>query len=995
MRSVKNFTTVAILFALLILSHAATAQQSANTLLPGYWTLGINAGKAYQSSDVRSQSNGYGFGFTLGKNVYYQPGAPLSFDIRGRLLYARSFGLDAVRSYNIDKNSALNGSEDLNYLNYPEATGVTKGFVFQNHRTDLGELGLEAVLTLNKLKENTGIKVSLYGGAGLDYYNVKTDQADADGGEYFEEYAKLNDRAPTTQVLKNLKSAILDGNYETYADGFENGYGKIDFMPSLGAEVGFQVTPNFSIDFGHRLTFSGTDLLDGQQWSSDGNDLHHYTYAGLNFNINKQEKRMDPPVIRLIRPTEHTSTTRDPNLPVYATIENVNSGADVDFLVNGRPVSFNFNKEKFSSNVVLDAGQNEILISAQNLAGSDSKKLLVYLEDRVIVPPPPVVDNPVPVVYAPVVQITRPGIRNYTTENEKLSLEATVRNVDDKRDVEVWSNGRRVDFDFDSRRDLVRAELRLWEGENRIIVRAINAAGTAEDEVRVILENEIYLPEVQIERPDDRFETTHPTISVVAITQNVEQKRDLTLLVNGRALTYFDFNNGRVTAEVNLTEGYNTIAVEVRNLDGTDRDEVTVIYRKPAPQLHPPTVRITEPNDRLTVKTAVQKLRATITEVRDARDVTLTLNGRDLRNFTFRNGQLDVTLTLVEGNNVVRVGAVNADGRDEDFVNIRFEKAMPPLVSIIEPGNGTKARDIVIRFKANVKNVADSRDIRLTINGKEVRNFSFRNEILDGTLQLAEGKNRIVLKATNTDGSDEKSVDVYYIKPVPAPVVTITQPADGAKVTTEKVNLRATLKNVTNRADVTLTVNGRQSGSFDFNTKTGALSATVDLKTGRNELVVTGKNESGSAEDRVAVQLEIKFKTQTPQTPVVVNEKPEILNVNISQPTINPMDPQRARSILTATVKNVKSKNDLAFFVNEIAVTDFSFDENSGAFQAIFFVKQGKNTVRLRAANEAGFTEINEIVQLGEDPGSGDMKDKLKTEKVRTKASEPTVKGKN
>src|SRR5690606_17210641 len=171
----------------------------------------------------------------------------------------------------------------------------------------------------------------------------------------------------------------------------------------------------------------------------------------------------------------------------------------------------------------------------------------------------------------------------------------------------------------------------------------------------------------------------------------------------GRALTYFDFNNGRVTAEVNLTEGYNTIAVEVRNLDGTDRDEVTVIYRKPAPQLHPPTVHITEPNDRLTVKTAVQKLRATITEVRDARDVTLTLNGPDLRNFTVRNGQLDVTLTLVEGNNVVRVGAVNADGRDEDFVNIRFEKAMPPLVSIIEPGNGTKARDIVIRFKANVK----------------------------------------------------------------------------------------------------------------------------------------------------------------------------------------------------------------------------------------------------------------------------------------------------
>ena len=100
----KRLKEVYILI-LVLTSSMLYAQQLSNDLKPGYTTFGLNAGKAYQSSDVRATPDGFGFGMTLGKNLYYRPQAPLSFDIRSRFLYARSKGLDALRNYKIENNS--------------------------------------------------------------------------------------------------------------------------------------------------------------------------------------------------------------------------------------------------------------------------------------------------------------------------------------------------------------------------------------------------------------------------------------------------------------------------------------------------------------------------------------------------------------------------------------------------------------------------------------------------------------------------------------------------------------------------------------------------------------------------------------------------------------------------------------------------------------------------------------------------------------------------
>ncbi|MCB0642886.1 MAG: hypothetical protein KDC44_14655, partial [Phaeodactylibacter sp.] len=335
-----------LFYLLFFFSTSNTFAQFSTQFTNGYYTLGLNGGWSYQSSDVRANLNGFGLGLTLGRSLYHQPGSPVSFDLRGRFLYARQYGLDPTRSYDIGSNTALNGTQTLDYTQYPSDLNEPQGFVFQNHRTDVGELSLEAVLTANRLREQTGILASIYGGVGLDWYRTRIDQSDNLGQAYYKGYSDLGPETSKGAALKSLRNEVLDGIYETNADDFEN-YGKLGIMPSLGIELGYYLTPTFALTAGHRLTFAGTDLLDGQQWADNQNDLYHYTSLGLQWNIStgKSHTKGTKPGITLMEPDRNPSYTSDPNAFLRARIQHVNSSADVTLRLNGQPVNFTFNDE--------------------------------------------------------------------------------------------------------------------------------------------------------------------------------------------------------------------------------------------------------------------------------------------------------------------------------------------------------------------------------------------------------------------------------------------------------------------------------------------------------------------------------------------------------------------------------------------------------------------------------------------------------------------------
>ncbi|MEM8909767.1 MAG: hypothetical protein AAGD05_18105, partial [Bacteroidota bacterium] len=500
-----------------------------DTRSQGYWTFGLNGGLSYQQSDINARLNGYGVGLTLAKNLYYQPGAPFAFDLRGRALYSQSYGLDAERSYGILRNDAINGINN-GFVDYTK-NGGGPGFVFQNHKTHMGELGLEAVLTFNELREKTNVILSVFGGVGIDWYKTNLDQLDGTT-LYTDAYTSIDTMRSFSSIRQNLKNNILDGNYETNAA--EHGdFGRIGIMPSLGLELGYQLTPKFSIGLGHKVTFSGTDLLDGQKWNNDNlatnnNDIHHYTNLHLRWIVQPEEDRLSPPVIKIIEPFTNPHTTRDPNGFVRAKISNINSAMDVDFLVNGQARRFDYDRGYLNSSFLLEPGRNEVLITATNTAGQDQKKVLILYQEAVI--DDPIINDPTTPIEPPFVDITRPFNNSETVSDDRYRLEAEVRYVNRKRDINLRVNGRSIrDFRYSTSRGTLTADIRLKTGENRIDIEVRNQDGVAEDQAVIYLEEPYYeAPTVRITKPYDNPHYTEKSKEVLeAKIRNVNNAADI------------------------------------------------------------------------------------------------------------------------------------------------------------------------------------------------------------------------------------------------------------------------------------------------------------------------------------------------------------------------------------------------------------------------------------------------------------------------------------
>lgn len=1247
----KKICNLWTLLAAIFFVSTAGAQVSTYERTPGYYTFGINGGLSYQTGDVPTTLEGYGLGFTLAKNLYYQPGAILGFDVRGRALYAQTKGQDYLPSYGIRDNDALNGNINLDYT----TEGGGPGFVFQNNKTDQVELGIEGVIHLNKLRERTNVNVSLFGGIGLDWYNVKTDQA-ARGSSYGDAYLSIDTLASTSFIKDQLKSAILDGRYETEAHGFDNGAGKLGIMPNLGVELGYQFTPRFSMGIGHKVTFTKTDLFDGHQWRDNGNltaedDIHHYTNLHMRWIIDDKSKQLRAPLVDITNPSISPHSTRNPTFDVRATIKNISSSMDVQFTVNGRPESFNFKKKDFRSFIKLQPGNNEVIVTATNNAGSDSDVVNIFYErpytdpnndpnysyptvkisnppydgfrtdqsrfeiranvnnvsnkgdiklivngydinrfdfirgnitarvdlrngendirievrnndgfasdDATLIlgednynrPPAVVITNPsvnpyntqmrkvtiqasienienrgnirfmvngyenddfdfnngilratvnilryetnvvieannndgqasdnvvilrqedeIETVEEPVITITsvsNPTVDPFNPDNCRSTVIATILNIENRNDIEVWLNGQSMtNFEFNTNTQVFQSTVQLRKGANQIRIKATNTAGTDEDVANTegcdTQPNEQDLPTVTITDPSR--ETTEVSTSVVTVKAkvlNVNSKSDITFELNGNETNSFTYNKftKEVNARITLREGNNVVFVEAKNTGGSANDQVNIIFKK-FEQVNPPSVKIERPRNNSITSVENVELISIVRNVESKSNIDVFLNGKRTTNFDYdkRRQEVRANLRLRNGNNVLRVVANNDGGTDEASVNVKYTPAIQaPEVDITKPSNGvvtsSKAyltakvksvrskndikvylnrksisftyiknevkatldlgsgnnvviveatneggtaqdqvtvvyeapvvRPPVVKIErprnnqtfevpkadltASVLYVKSRRSISLKVNGKS-QSFNFQRGTLTATLNLGTGKNTVTIKATNDDGADEESITLVYNKKVSKPTVSFTAPAkDGARVTKAKYTIKALTKNVTSKNDVILKLNGKVISNFRFTTRTGAVQADVNLKSGRNSISIEARNASGRASKESSVIFE---------KDVVVKNPPKVTITSVSTPTVDPFDPNKAKSTVIAKVENISRKKEITFTFNNKKVTNFSFNSKTGTMQATMDLKKGTNTFKIKVSNKDGQDETSRNITFGNDGGTSNI----------------------
>jgi hypothetical protein len=148
-----------------------------------------------------------------------------------------------------------------------------------------------------------------------------------------------------------------------------------------------------------------------------------------------------------------------------ARIVNMPSRDGITVTLNGSPQNFTFSNGQLTSNINLQVGENKLIVSAVRNCGTDSKTIIINLDDCI----------------APAVTING---RNSTVSAAPYSLSASIVNMPSKAGITVTLNGSPQRFTF-SNGQLI-SNINLQAGENILIVSAVRNCGTDSKTVSII-----------------------------------------------------------------------------------------------------------------------------------------------------------------------------------------------------------------------------------------------------------------------------------------------------------------------------------------------------------------------------------------------------------------------------------------------------------------------------------------------------------------------------
>jgi hypothetical protein len=675
-----------VLFGLISsLSHSQTYNRYYNS-----WRLGLNIGGMWQTADVRSTA-GVAGGFTLEKGILENEMHFFSLAIRGRGLFGNTYGLDPGRNYNVKDNPALNGTYNPS-IRYD----TTTGYIYNNYRTQISEGALELQISFNRLRQKTGIILNLWGGVGLSGFRANTNLLGSDDKMY--NYYKV-DSAGTGDAgsILSANKNLMDKSYESYANG-SKAKNLITFSPSAGIGLGYQLGQGASIVFEYKVTFPqglNADYLDGITGLNNDPIAKHkdyYHYAGINFLFTLRGKGkstqsstnvsnytpantntnttyvpptqtvststpLSPPVVNITSPNYTPYNIGSANYTVKAKINNVTSKQQVSVNYNGVNVlNFNYYNGSIDFPVILNAGNNNVVISATNKAGSDSKSAAI--------------------VYAgapPQITITNPSTNPYTSNSTPVTINANIINVSSSNDITAKFNGTPVNFfSYNLQNSLFSVQLPLVKGNNSLEIQAVNSFGRDSKTQTIIYSPVVNMTNNTASRPvvvtildpaTNPFTVKTSNYNVKAKVTSISSASQVTVNVNN-AVTNFNYNAGSVTFNAPLNLGANNITVSANNGLSGDAKSTVIVYEMDR-VVAPPKVTIIHPNPSpFTTNSSTFNFKAFVQQVNNRNQLEVKLNGNLVSSYSFNaeSGYIDLASNLISGNNVFEVKATNADG---------------------------------------------------------------------------------------------------------------------------------------------------------------------------------------------------------------------------------------------------------------------------------------------------------------------------------------------
>lgn len=968
----KSNKKILIVFLIIILdSSLFYSQLSGSTLgkIENGYTIGLNYGDARQLSDIPATSGGWETSLYLGKNLYYNTDATFSFDLLGNLSFSVSKGLDPDAKFSPFENSILNNT-DYN-------------FFYNNNKTSLFTIGIDGKLSYNKFRSQQNWYLAMILGGNWGIFTANMDLKDESGNYYIDEFEKIKNDSYKDKKSKLKK--ILDRKYETKAESFDDFSLKSRLMPSIGLEVGFDVTDYLSFYIADRFTFTNTNTIDGEINLDGSKDFLNFAHIGFNlyfgnnskssyikstpttsevepisgYKIPKEVDDHNYPEVKIIIPDSRPYNSENRDLLVKAKITNVNSVLDIYCKVNGEKVDFDYSSNFVQFVAQLEPGDNKIQIYAKNDYGQSRDVLSVYF------------NGGRQELSEPEIRLISPKESVSYSEEDIFTIKAYINFVKSKEDVKILANGQPFkSYKFNPETNEFKIKIRLASGQNSFEIIAENKEGKAINSFDIYYDTKppenksssSQTPTITILNPTSPNTNINDTdlLDFKAKIENVTNKNDITFNVNGNKNRFFDYDpkSGILEDKISLFDEVTKIEIKVKNDFGSASKEITVrfgeeIESKPTNPIE--FINVTSPDSDCKVDITVK-----IDDANRKNDLQLFLNQFQIRNFLFNKSSkiLKSTLYLDEGQNTIKV-IFNSDEEiintydilcdlngnyendnssgenDNDDYNTINEK---PIILIDYPQNGAVVENENITLKATLNYIESKNDISISLNDQNISNFNFDSETgeIFSDLLLKTGENVIEIEANNTIGKIQKRFSITYEEPLKGPPsVLINSPRNGFKTDEQTAVFRASIENIKNTENIYVTLNDNTFSDFNFDLERGIIFGHLPLILGKNTLTVEAKNRLGSDIDEVIFNHRMDV---VPAVKILSPKKGIVMGV--------------AYTPLEAITQNIKNKIEAVIIINGKYYKSFKL--NNEKVTSRIPLRNGENEIIVKAVNDYG-----------------------------------------
>ncbi len=483
------------------------------------------------------------------------------------------------------------------------------------------------------------------------------------------------------------------------------------------------------------------------------------------------------------------------------------------------------------------------------------------------------------------IEITSPA-----DDTESVTDKVTITGQVNDPAAEVKVNDAETEVDVNG---AFSAQVTLSEGENTIEAVATKGELQATDSIKITYTPPAPSLSVKISSPEDGAELTESPVTVTGTVSNASAA----VKVNDVEAEVAE--DGTFTAQVELTEGENTIAAKAALNDAEGTDSITVTYTAPAPA---PTlaVEITSPIDGATVTDSAVTVTGTVS------DAEADVKVKDVDAAVAEDGTFTAQLTLVPGANTIKAVATLGDETVEDNIVVTYAPPAPALtVEITSPEDGAVSTTNTVTVNGTVSDA----EAEVKVNGTAVE--VAEDKTFTTQVTLVKGENTIEAMATKGEIQAADSIKVTY-----------TAPALSLEVNTNPLTVTGKVSNPAAK----VTVNGVEATVAED----GTFTAQVTLVPGENTITVIAELDG----EQTTYSFKVTYAPPTPDP---------VLTLAVDSPAEGAALTESPVT-LTGKVSNAAA----AVTVNDAAVTV----AEDGSFSAPVSLTEGQNTITVKATLE-------------------------------------------